>query len=171
MIWIYILNKFLDSFLSMKWLWIIVIILFRNIAYRTINAYKLDLNIKKQYLTKDTDYDEEKIIAHINYIIQEALDQYVLLNINPTNIYYINSKREKEILEYLTNTVPDRISPALMGKLSLMYNQSYVPTFLGNHIYMVVTNYVIQYNLEQTPDKMTARSQNNENKKTELSEE
>ena len=146
---IYIQYCLLDFAFSLKWLWIIVIFLIYKIINKGLTIIETNVNIKKEQLIKDTEYDEQKIIAHIDYIINEALDRYVLLNIVPKNIYYINSKIEKDIINYLINTIPDRLSSALLSKLSLIYSNDYVPKFLGEHIYMVITNYVLEFNLNQ----------------------
>jgi hypothetical protein len=74
-------------------------------------------------------------------------------------------------VEYLVDVIPERISPALMAKLSLVYNRSYIPKFLGEHIYMIVTNYVLDFNLNQDPDKVAAKMETQqENQVNALSE-
>ena len=92
------------------------------------------------------DYKEDAIIEHLNYIVNEALNQYVLLNIIPQNLYNINTKKEQEIIEHLSQEVPKRLSSDLIRKLSLIYNESYVGTFIGQYIYMTVVNYVLEFN-------------------------
>lgn len=155
----YIQYTLADFLCSMRWLWIFVIILSYRLCSRCIKSLDAMINIKRESLIKDVEYDEEKIIKHVDFIINEALDRYVIINITPKTIYYINSKEEKKIVEYLTDTIPERISPALYSKLSLVYNTNYIPSFLGEHIYMIVTNYVLEFNLNQDPDKIAARQE------------
>jgi len=92
------------------------------------------------------DYKEDAIIEHLNYVVSEALNQYVLLNIIPQNLYNINTKKEQEIIQYLSEEVPKRLSSDLIRKLSLIYNESYIGTFIGQYIYMTVANYVLEFN-------------------------
>ena len=92
------------------------------------------------------DYKEDAIIEHLNYVVSEALNQYVLLNIIPQNLYNINTKKEQEIIQYLSEEIPKRLSSDLIRKLSLIYNESYIGTFIGQYIYMTVANYVLEFN-------------------------
>ena len=142
----YIINTLVEFLLSMKWLWIFAIILGYRILSRLLSAFELYINIKRNTNISNTDYEEEKIIAHLDYIIQEALDYYKIMNIGTKFTTYINSKIENEILDYLADTVPDRLSGLLLSKLSLIYNHEYVNRFIAEHIYMIVTNFVLEFN-------------------------
>lgn len=142
-------NTLIQFLLSMKWLWIIAVILGYRILSRFLSAFEFYINIKRNGNINNitsADYEEEKIIAHLDYIIQEALDYYKIMNIDTKSISYINSKIENEILDYLADTVPDRLSRLLLSKLSLIYNPEYINKFIAEHIYMVVTNFVLEFN-------------------------
>lgn len=158
-----VLTNLIYFIFSMKWLWIIAIILIWRIVNSAINIKRQSISIDRQKLTSDIEFDEQKIISHIDYVINECIDQYILLNVTPNSIYYINSKIEKELIEYVTDNVSDRFSPIIMDKLSMMYNPSYVPIFLGEHIYLVITRYVLEFNINQSPE-IAAASINNSNK-------
>lgn len=147
------MEEILINFLfSLKWLWIVVLFLIWNIVNRSIKIHAAKVDIKRQTMIKTTDYDEEKIIKHLDYIINEALDEYIIFHINPNNVFYINSKKEKEIVDYLVDKVPERISPIEMQMLSMVYNSSYISEFLGRHIYMMVTQYVLEFNVNNSKD-------------------
>ena len=137
----------LEAILSFKWLWIVVIIL----GYRTIKKYldifRRDTQIKADQLLKDSSYDEKKIIEHLDYIINEALDDYVLFNLESKQVYYINNALETKIVEHLSEEVPKRISVTLQTHLSFIYNSEFIGEYIGQRIYMTVTNYVVAYNL------------------------
>lgn len=149
-----IFYRFIDVFFSLRWMWIIAIILIYKLGkrYLEINAQKISLN--RDELVK-SEYNEAAIIGHLDYIINEALDQYVIFQLQPKNIYYINSKIETEIIEFLTDKVPDRISFKLMQQLELIYNRNFIPEFIGSRIYMIVLNYVLDYNINNSPDDNT----------------
>lgn len=96
----------------------------------------------------DADYSEDKILAHLDYIIKEALDEYVLLHIEPKQIYYITNVMENDIRKYVSDEIPKRISPTLIHQLKYIYSKDHIPAFLGTRIYMTVLNYVIEFNLQ-----------------------
>lgn len=99
------------------------------------------------------EYNEEDIIKHLDYIIDEAINTYVLFNIMPKNVYYINKNMEDEMVNNLMDSIPDRISQTLLTKLSYIYNESFVGKFLGEYIYMKITEFVIGYNTENGANK------------------
>ena len=136
----------LEFIFSLKWLSIIVIILGYRLLRNFLTAYAIKNNVNADIAMRDNHYNEEEIIAHLDYIINEALDTYVILNIHPKDIYYINTKMEDEMRQYLSETVPDRISRTLYVQLAFIYNNNYIGTFIGQHIYMVVLNYVTNFN-------------------------
>lgn len=121
-------------------------------------AYRISNNIIKvienknrinaDIMIRDTKYSEEEIIKHLNYIIKEALDDYVIYTLTPKNIYYINNKIENEIIVYLTEEVSNRLSVTLRTQLSFIYNEEYIGKFLGRHIYATVLDFVLQYNMD-----------------------
>lgn len=102
-----------------------------------IRANELDYNIK---------YDENEIIKHLDYIIDEALDEYMLQTPDNASVY-ISTKDEDKIIEYLQNTIPDRISRNLYKQLSYIYNQDYIGEYLGKKIYYRVVDFVIANNV------------------------
>ena len=118
------------------------------ILINTINTYLSNRNLisKEEIMLDQMNYNEEVIIGHLNYIIIEALNYYNIMNIGPKNIYYINSDMQQKIVDYLIEIVPQRISPTLMYQLQLVYNKEYIGKFLGEHIYMIVMNYVLDFN-------------------------
>lgn len=94
------------------------------------------------------EYKEDEILNHLDYIIMDALNIYTILNITSKSIYYINSKMEKEMIETIQNEIPEQLSPTLLTKLSYIYNTDYIGKFLGQHIYLVITQFVIDFNTQ-----------------------
>jgi len=149
----YWIIRLFEIFFSMKWIWLIIVIL----GYRLISKY-LDLlenkyTLRSEELNRNTEYSEEKIINHLDYIINECIDQYTIFNLQPKNIYYINNKIETELLNYVSERIPLRISMLLMQQLRLVYNEDYVAEFIGSRIYMAVLNFVLEYNVNNNPDQ------------------
>ena len=144
-------NILIDFAFSLRWLWIIVVILAYNLGKDIVsNIFKYNA-LKSDMIIRDTKYDEETIIAHLDYIINEALDEYNILHITPKQIYYINSKLETEIIEYLIDEIPKRLSKTLITHLNFIYNESYVGAFIGMRIYMTVLNWVLEFNVTREP--------------------
>ena len=92
----------IDYLLSMKWLWIVVIILIYNLINKALNIFIKKISLESDIIIRDTQYKEDDIVNHLDYIIKEALDEYIILNIKPKEIYYINTKLENAIIEYLS---------------------------------------------------------------------
>lgn len=143
----------IEYILSMKWLWIVVIIMLYDLAKKIINTYARNIALKSDVIIRDTQYKEEDIIKHLDYIIKETLDEYIVFNIRPKQIYYINNKMEKQIIDYLSEEIPKRLSKTLLTHLSFIYNSDYVGEFIGRHIYMIVLEYVLDYNITEANEK------------------
>jgi hypothetical protein len=123
------------------------------LLYDYIKAAIKRMDIESENLLADTarinsliEYNEEKIISHLEYIVSEAIAEYELYNITPDSLYYINSKRETEMLDYVKEAVNKRISPTLINKLSYIYDPSYIGEFIANYIYLKVTETVVDFN-------------------------
>lgn len=144
-------NTIIQFALSLKWLWIIVILLAYNLIKDIINNISRYVMAKSDTVIRDTKYNEEEIIGHLDYIIKEVLDEYNVLHIAPKQIFYINSKLEKEIITYVSDEVPKRLSNVLLTHLSFIYNKDYIGTFIGMRIYMTILNWVLEFNLQQEP--------------------
>lgn len=128
-------------------LWIILCFLsFIFVLTGGINSY---LQIKQKELNMSKEYDEKSIINHLDYIILEALNYYNIMNIASTNTFYITDKMQQDLLDYLSKTIPERMSNDLLEKLMLIYKPSYINTFLAEHIYLTVVSFVLDFNMNR----------------------
>ena len=93
-------------------------------------------------------FSELEILSHLDFIIEECLDYYIAINLTPKQLYYISNHIEKEIIDYLGEVVPSRISPTLYSQLSLVYDSSQIGTVIGEKIYTKVLEYVIRFNVQ-----------------------
>lgn len=105
-------------------------------------------------------YDEKEIIGHLEYLVSEVIDFYAIINLSSANIYYITSKMEKDMIETITNSVSERISQTLLDELSLIYNKDFVGKFIGEYIYLKVSEFVVMYNTENGGSKMNDNNTN-----------
>lgn len=112
----------------------------------------------------ETEYDEAKILTHLQYIIQQCLDYYHLFHIvaAPKEIYTINSTIQQDIIAYLTNEVPNRISPILHDQLAMIYNENTLGKVIGEYIYMVVQDFSISFNNEMANSAAQKKLQSKE---------
>ena len=92
------------------------------------------------------DFNEEAIIKHLEFIISEAFNQYLLFNLVPSNIYYIKKEKETEIINYMIDKVANMISPTLYNQLKFIYHPKFINEAIASHIHLVVLNYVIEFN-------------------------
>ena len=143
------LQTILDFIISLRWLWIVVIFLGYRIINTLINAIFNIINIKNEIMIRDIDYDEEKILKHLNYIIEEVLTEYVVLYIKAKDPVYINTAMEDEMVTYLSEEVPKRLSKVLLTHLSYIYDKDFIGTYIGKQIYMNVVNYKTNYNIDR----------------------
>lgn len=162
-------EQFIEFLFSMKWLWAIVVIMLWNIVNSYIKLGYNKLALKKEELIKSLNYDEEKIIKHVDYIITEEMDRYIVMTLTPKNIYYINTNEQKKLTEHLIEVIPDRLSQALLEQLSLIYNQDYIGEFLGQYIYARVLELVLTFNTNGLGDNKALLAAMQSDKPVELS--
>lgn len=137
---------------NLSWALILIGISVIALALEVIEMRKIrrDLDTYKSMLKDATPivvtYDEEETLKHLQYIVDEAIDEYVLYNITPVGVEYINSAIEQRMIDSLTTSIPERISPTLINKLGIIYNPEYVGKYIGSYIFMKVTEFVIAFN-------------------------
>lgn len=145
------------NFWFIIWLFLIVII-----ANRRIKNW---LYIQKNKEAKNTSYNDQFILSHLNLIISQVLDSYVLFNINiDSNIYYISSDMQTEMINAISDKVAKRISPTLYDELSVLYNSEEVGAVIGELIYLAVQSFAIDFNRAKATDKQSLQSQSLEKK-------
>ena len=141
----------IEFIFSLRWLWIIAILVAYNIADNIISLHEEKLVLERQKLIKDTDYSEEKILGHLDYIISECINEYALFNINTKNKYYISSNDEQEMIQWVAEKVPSRMSNILMTQLSYIYDSEAISDVIGTRVYASIVDYVLQHNLNNEP--------------------
>ena len=120
------------------------------------------IEILKMRLYLRYDYSEDKIIKHLEFIINDLIQQYTLLQIRSDNIFYIDKNTQNKMFEYVVENIYDRMSESLLMKLSLIYNKNNIGTIIGEYIYMSINDFILNYNLNSS-DNIATRF-NNTNK-------
>jgi len=128
------------------WLYLLLIVInkFTNII-TNILALKFDNDSSLKLVS--TKYSEEEIIGHLDYIIDETIDEYVLYQLKPKNLYYINNKAEKEMTEYVTEKVTEKISSTLQRQLALLYDSDYIGKAIGSRVYAKELEFILSFNM------------------------
>jgi len=93
------------------------------------------------------DYDEDAIIKHLNFVIDESIDRYFLYEITPKRIEYINSTDENKMINSIQEDVSKKISDQLINQLGLIYNEDYIGTAIGEHIYAMCVERIVDFNV------------------------
>ena len=133
-------------------LWLAITLIAIIVFYVSVRSITRCIN-NKIFSTKEISmlsikYDKDLIISHLDFIINEALDNYIAMNIVPKNTYYITNQMENDITDKLVDIVSNRIPPLLYSKLSLIYDPGSIGTVIGQRIYTAVLEYVISFNVQ-----------------------
>ena len=155
-------EQFIEMVFSMRWLWFIMLIMSWVVVNRIIRLEYDKLTLRREEIIKTFEYDEEKIIKHLDYIVTEEIDRYIILTLTPKNIYYINNNEQEKITKHLVEVIPDRLSPYLLEQLALIYDRDYIGEFLGQYIYAKVLDLVLKFNtknLDERPDILALYTQ------------
>lgn len=89
---------------------------------------------------------DNNAIEILDNIIRNALDEYKIFHLNIKDLDYITSKEEAAIIEYMQKEVPTRIPMMLLKKLEFNINSEYIGTYIGTRIYMIVLDFVLDFN-------------------------
>lgn len=89
---------------------------------------------------------DQSIPTLLEIIINDCFDDYKIKELLPLEDKYINSDGEKQIRDGLVVMVTSRISNATLDKLSLFYNLANIGSIIGDKIYIIVMNYVVEHN-------------------------
>ena len=130
-------------------IWLILLLfIFIFLANRRVKEY---LYLKRIENACKNEFDEAKIVAHLNEVIWHSLSQYILFNLSPqaSTKVYIDTETQKNITEYLIDTIPERLSSTLRDKLSLICSEDSLGSYIAENIYIIVQDYVLKYNTDQ----------------------
>jgi hypothetical protein len=117
------------------------------LCYKTYNRHKAKLEELMKYNYNINASIDEKIPAILESFVNETFTDYRAMNIDPrTDIVYINDEKEKEIIEDLTKICIERISPAMVDKLSLFWSYNSIGSVVADKIYLTVVAFVAEFN-------------------------
>ena len=90
--------------------------------------------------------DNEIPIILENYINSIFIDYRLKYIEADESLIYINNEKEIEILHEIGNICSERLSPAMVDKLSLFWNREQIAKVISDKIYLIVVQYVANFN-------------------------
>ncbi|MGL5330510.1 MAG: hypothetical protein ACRDD7_14660 [Peptostreptococcaceae bacterium] len=136
-------NQILLMVLIILFTLLIGTIIFYILAKASImfKRYKLD-----EYEININSVIDDNILSLLDKIIADCFAEYTVLNIDYKDIVYVDAELEKDITKQVCYKVSERISPALLAKISLSYNMDNFSKLLSERVYLHTLNYAMQKN-------------------------
>lgn len=128
---------------------VLAFIIGASLYNKKLNIIKKENEVKAKNIENRVKYDEAEIIKHLDFIIDEALEEYIINEFGFNDTTYISTKEENKIIDYLKDTIPERISDNLYNKLTYIYSENYIGEFLGKKIYYKVVELVVNNNVRE----------------------
>lgn len=138
---------FVEYLLSMRWMWIVIGVILGYLIKRISWYLEAKDTYRQNLYIKSIKIDE--LINKLDKIIEDTGEEYSINVLAIKDIYYLNSKAENEMLEYMKKEVPKRIPKSLIKDLKLEYPEEYVGELIGTHIYNYILAFTISYNAEK----------------------
>ena len=126
-------------------IYLAILLAWRSISRALDIAYQKN-KIESDKLIKDTQIDNT-IIENLDMLIKDVIEEYVIFELKPKNIYYITNNIEAEMREYIVNEITERLPVLLMQKLEFICNSEHIGDLIGTRVYMAVMNYVLEFNV------------------------
>lgn len=122
-----------------------VFILVVKIIDKVITYKNRKLDIDKYIANMDIDIDENYELL-LDKIINTCFDEYKILNLIIKPDWYIKEDEEIVINKEVASLVAQRLSPVIMEKLKVLYNEEAIFDIIAKKVHFIVTNYVIDHN-------------------------
>ena len=130
----------------------ISLVVIAYLSIRTIKYFERKNLIALDKLILDTKIDHSAVEV-LDSIIKECLEEYIILHPMDSNITYITTSMEKELIEFVSTNASERISPILVKKLRYKYNEDFIPGLIGSRVYLAVMDYVLSVNIGSSDKK------------------
>lgn len=88
---------------------------------------------------------DEGIPRLLELFVQEVFNDYRVKELEMTT-GYINSQKEEEIIKTMSQLCSERLSPAMVNKLSLFWSPNSIGSVIADKIYLTVVAYVAKNN-------------------------
>ena len=85
-------------------------------------------------------------IAIIDQIINDNIVKYRVYNIDHNNTFYMSTTEQQKMIKEVLESTLESLSPVLMEKLSLMYNEKKLEDLIYSKILMAVLSLTVEIN-------------------------
>lgn len=115
-------------------------------------CFKSYIDMKKEQIELERFKHETsvEISSNINekldLMIQQCFDEYTILNLAFKSDFYITEEEEIKINKEISHIVAERLSPAFINQLSLLYNEEAIYDVVSKRVFFMVTNFVMDHN-------------------------
>jgi hypothetical protein len=107
--------------------------------------FKRELQMKEYEINIKSEIDDN-VFTLLDNIITQCFNEYIILNIEYREVEYVDGELEAEITKAVANKVFERISPAFITKLSLIYNTNNFIELLSERVYLHTLEYALRKN-------------------------
>jgi len=115
--------------------------------YLIVSSRNESKKIRQDYYMINVNYKiTPEDFALLPSLIEECFLEYLALNEAFKDTHYIDSKSEAEIVKHVSYKILNTISPAMIDKLSLIYNKDGLGELINEKVYLRVMQYVIENN-------------------------
>lgn len=116
----------------------IAFIMYYKIKQRVLRLKEYEININANI--------DSTIQDLLEAFVAECFNDYIVLNVAYRQIEFINDEMEDKIRKGVADLVADRMSSAMLDKLSLYYNVQSIGEVISNKIYLQVLDYTLNNN-------------------------
>lgn len=113
------------------------------------NELQMEKAIKEYEINVNAAIDQ-KIPEILDIFVKNVFDDYLVMHMDVVNKDYINQEEETNIIRELGSICSDRISPAMVDKLSLFWSTDSIGSVIAEKVYLQVVAYVASHNTVYT---------------------
>lgn len=103
-------------------------------------------NTLKKYEININAVIDEKIPEILDTFVKNVFDDYLVMHVEIVNKDYITQEEETHMIRELGSLCSERISPAMIDKLSLFWSPESIGSVVAEKVYLQVVAYVASHN-------------------------
>ncbi|MGN1393029.1 MAG: hypothetical protein ACI4V7_03095 [Succinivibrionaceae bacterium] len=124
---------------------VIFFIFIFNVIDRIFEYKEEKLEIEKHRIRLETELSSD-LDSILDQIINNCFNEYKVMELIIKPDWYIKENEEIKINKDIAELVAQRLSPTIMDKLNIVYNENAISDIIAKKIHFIVANYVIEHN-------------------------
>ena len=116
-----------------------------NVVDRIFEYKEEKLEIEKHRIRLETELSTD-LDSLLDRIINNCFNEYKVMELIIKPDWYIKENEEIKINKDIAELVAQRLSPTIMDKLNIVYNENAISDIIAKKIHFIVANYVIEHN-------------------------